>query len=87
MGAIVCDSIEQAISGSDVVMGLRIQLERQTSGQFPTIKEYFNEYGITMERMKLANKNAIIMHPAPVNRGVEIQARQLIVSSQEFLTK
>ncbi len=72
MGAIVCDSIEQAISSSDVVMGLRIQLERQTSGQFPTVKEYFNEYGITMERMKLANKNAIIMHPAPVNRGVEI---------------
>ncbi len=72
MGAIVCDSIEQAISGSDVVMGLRIQLERQTSGQFPTVKEYFNEYGITMEKMKLANKNAIIMHPAPVNRGVEI---------------
>lgn len=72
MGAIVCDSIEEAIKGSDVVMGLRIQLERQTSGQFPTVKEYFTEYGITMDRMKLANENAIIMHPAPVNRGVEI---------------
>lgn len=72
MGATICNSIEEAISGSDVIMGLRIQLERQTSGQFPTIKEYFNEYGITMDRMKLANENAIIMHPAPVNRGVEI---------------
>lgn len=72
MGAIVCDSIEEAIKDSDVVMGLRIQLERQTSGQFPTVKEYFSEYGITMDRMKLANENAIIMHPAPVNRGVEI---------------
>lgn len=72
MGAEVCETIEEAISGSDVVMGLRIQLERQTSGQFPTVKEYFAEYGITMDRMKLANENAIIMHPAPVNRGVEI---------------
>lgn len=72
MGAIVCDSIEEAIQGSDVVMGLRIQLERQTSGQFPTVKEYFAEYGITLDRMKLASDNAIIMHPAPVNRGVEI---------------
>lgn len=72
MGAIVCDSLEQAITGSDVVMALRIQLERQTSGQFPTVKEYFAEYGVTLDKMKLANKNAIIMHPAPVNRGVEI---------------
>lgn len=72
MGATICNSIEEAIEGSDVVMGLRIQLERQTSGQFPTVKEYFREYGITLDRMKLANKNAIIMHPAPVNRGVEI---------------
>lgn len=72
MGATICNSVEEAIQGSDVVMGLRIQLERQTSGQFPTTKEYFAEYGITMDRMKLANENAIIMHPAPVNRGVEI---------------
>ena len=72
MGVTVCKSVEEAISGSDVVMGLRIQLERQTSGQFPSVREYFREYGITAERMKLANKNAIVMHPGPVNRGVEI---------------
>lgn len=72
MGVTVCKSIDEAISGSDVVMGLRIQLERQTSGQFPSVREYFREYGITRERLKLANPNHIVMHPAPVNRGVEI---------------
>lgn len=72
MGVEVCKSVEDAIKGSDVVMGLRIQLERQLSGQFPSTREYFSEYGITKERLKFANENAIVMHPAPVNRGVEI---------------
>ncbi len=72
MGATVCESIEEAIKGSDVIMGLRIQLERMQSGQFPSVREYHREFGITADRVKLANANAIIMHPAPVNRGVEI---------------
>ncbi len=72
MGATVCDSIEDAIEGADVVMGLRIQLERMQSGQFPSVREYHREYGITADRLKLAKPNAIVMHPAPVNRGVEI---------------
>lgn len=74
MGVTICKSVDEAISGSDVVMGLRIQLERQSSGQFPSVREYYREYGITANRMKLANKNAIVMHPGPVNRGVEIGA-------------
>lgn len=68
----VCSSIEQAFEGSDVVMGLRIQLERQQKGLFPSYGEYNRFYGINMNRMKLANKGAIVMHPGPVNRGVEI---------------
>ena len=68
----VCNSIEEAITGSDVVMGLRIQLERQSCSLLPSAGEYNKFYGINAERMKLANKGAIIMHPGPVNRGVEL---------------
>lgn len=71
-GVRVCESIEEACSGVDVLMGLRIQLERQKKGLFPSIGEYVKYYGITAERVRLAKKNAVIMHPAPVNRGVEI---------------
>ena len=66
-----CD-VEKAIKDADVVMGLRIQLERQKKGLFPTINEYSNIFGINEERIKLAKKDAIILHPGPVNRGVEI---------------
>lgn len=69
----LCNSVEEAICGCDVVMGLRIQLERQTEGLFPSIGEYYSQYAITKERMKLAKSNAVIMHPGPVNRGVELE--------------
>lgn len=72
LGCQVCGSIEEAFVGSDVVMALRIQLERQKGGLFPSIGEYAKFYGVTRERMKLANRGAIVMHPGPVNRGVEI---------------
>lgn len=68
----VCLSIEEAFVGSDVVMGLRIQLERQQKGLFPSAGEYNKFYGINLERMKLANKGAVVMHPGPVNRGIEL---------------
>lgn len=68
----VCSSIEEAFVGSDVVMGLRIQLERQQKGLFPSAGEYNKFYGINLERMKLANKGAVVMHPGPVNRGIEL---------------
>ncbi len=68
----VCDTMEQAMENADVVMGLRIQLERQEKGLFPSIGEYAQFYGINCERIQLAKPNAIVMHPGPVNRGVEI---------------
>lgn len=71
LGCEVCSSIEDAFKGSDVIMGLRIQLERQKKGLFPSYGEYARFFGINPERMKLANKGAIAMHPGPVNRGVE----------------
>lgn len=72
MGAIVCKSREEAVEGADVVMGLRIQLERQHAGNFPSLGEYAKFYGVNEEVMKYAKKGALVMHPGPVNRGVEL---------------
>lgn len=67
-------NLERAIAGADVIMMLRIQLERQGRNFFPSIREYRNLYSLTAERFSRAKKNAIIMHPGPINRGVEISA-------------
>ncbi len=64
--------VEEAIEGADVVMGLRIQKERQEEGNFPSLREYSEFFGINEERMKYAKPDALIMHPGPINRGVEI---------------
>ncbi len=72
LGAKVEYDLKKALQGADVVMGLRIQLERQTGGLFPSVKEYNNIYGVDLPDFKIANKDAILMHPAPVNRGVEL---------------
>lgn len=72
MKCTVCKTIEEAFVGTDAVMGLRIQLERQQTGLFPSYGEYSAFFGINDSRMKLANKGAIVMHPGPVNRGVEL---------------
>lgn len=68
---VLCD-IEEALIGANVVMGLRIQRERQKAGLFPSIAEYNAEFGITSERLYGICENAIVMHPGPVNRGVEL---------------
>lgn len=73
----VCTNIEQAMTGVDVVMGLRIQLERQQRGLFPSVGEYAKFYGINSQRLALAKPNAIVMHPGPANRGVEISCELL----------
>lgn len=73
-GLSVCDSIEEAIEGADVVMILRIQRERQDSAFFPTLSEYAIHYGLTNERLDLAKKDAIVLHPGPMNRGIEISS-------------
>ena len=72
LGAKVCASREEALRDADVVMGLRIQLERQEAGAFPSLGEYAANYGVNEEQLLLAKPNAIVLHPGPVNRGVEL---------------
>ena len=72
LGAKVCSSREEALKDADVVMGLRIQLERQEAGAFPSLGEYAANYGVNEEHLALAKPNAIVLHPGPVNRGVEL---------------
>ncbi len=73
-GVTVAKKPEEAIENADVVMGLRMQLERQSSGLFPSLREYNEMFGITPERMKHAKPDAILMHPGPINRGVELDS-------------
>ncbi|TBV80324.1 MAG: aspartate carbamoyltransferase catalytic subunit [Desulfobulbaceae bacterium] len=72
MGAMVCSSVRAAVADADVVMALRVQQERQFDPLLPSLREYAIFYGITPELMALARPDAIIMHPGPVNRGVEL---------------
>ena len=65
-------NVDHAISWADVIMVLRIQRERQQANFFPSIREYHNYFGITKERLDRANKEITIMHPGPINRGVEL---------------
>jgi aspartate carbamoyltransferase catalytic subunit len=72
LGVRATTSIDEAVDGADVVMLLRIQLERMCGYFFPSLREYFRLWGMTSDRLKLASPDAIIMHPGPMNRGVEI---------------
>lgn len=72
LGAKVCSSREEALKDADVVMGLRIQLERQEAGAFPSLGEYAANFGVDEKALALAKPNAIVLHPGPVNRGVEL---------------
>lgn len=74
MGVKVYTDVEEAVTGADVVMGLRIQLERQKKGLFPSVKEYSEFFGIDEKRLRLAKKDALLLHPGPVNRGVELSS-------------
>ncbi len=73
-GARVVTRLEEAVEGADVVMILRVQKERGGGLGFPSDKEYFDLFGLTPERRRLAKKDAIVMHPGPMNRGVEIDS-------------
>ena len=68
----VVTNLKEALAGADVVIALRIQLERQKERFFPTLREYSREYGIDKENIKLAKRDVLIMHPGPVNRGIEL---------------
>jgi aspartate carbamoyltransferase catalytic subunit len=70
----VCDHVDEAIAGSDVVMMLRIQRERMANAFFPSLKEYAVQYGLTLRRLERAAPDCIVMHPGPVNRGIEISS-------------
>jgi aspartate carbamoyltransferase catalytic subunit len=74
MGVEVFTCIEEALEGADVVNVLRLQKERQTAGLLPSIREYSLRYCITKERLKYLNRDFTIMHPGPMNRGVEISS-------------
>ena len=72
MGAVVDSSLEEALQGAGAVNVLRIQLERAAGGFFPTLREYSRLFGLTEERLALADKDAVVLHPGPMNRGLEI---------------
>jgi aspartate carbamoyltransferase catalytic subunit len=72
MGVEVFTDLNKALWGADVVNVLRLQLERMERGFLPTLREYSRLFGINKERLTLLNKNYTIMHPGPINRGVEI---------------
>lgn len=74
MGVKVFRSVQEAMIDADVVMGLRIQLERQKSGLFPSLSEYNRFFGVDNKRMCFAKEDAIVLHPGPVNRGVELSS-------------
>jgi aspartate carbamoyltransferase catalytic subunit len=72
LGVEVANNLEDALNEADVVMMLRIQLERQGKAMIPSVKEYFNLFGLSRDRLKLAKDDVVVMHPGPMNRGVEI---------------
>ncbi|MBW2714426.1 MAG: aspartate carbamoyltransferase catalytic subunit [Deltaproteobacteria bacterium] len=72
LGVKAFTSLREAIDGADVVMALRIQNERLSGTYFPSVREYSSTFGIDREKLKYAKDDAIVMHPGPVNRGVEL---------------
>jgi aspartate carbamoyltransferase catalytic subunit len=84
LGARATADFDRAVEGADVVMMLRMQLERQNRSLFPSTREYFARYGLTPERLARASSGAIVMHPGPMNRGVEI-ASEVADSAQSVI--
>lgn len=74
LGAKISYDLDKELPGAHVVMALRLQLERQQSGLFPSIREYSKLYGLSKDRIKLTGKDTMVMHPGPINRGVEIMS-------------
>ncbi len=74
MGVRVFTKLDEGIRGADVIIMLRLQNERMRGALLPSAQEYFRNYGLTPERLRLAKPDAIVMHPGPMNRGVEIDS-------------
>jgi len=70
----VFHDMDEGLRDADVIMTLRIQMERQGKGFFPSTQEYFRYWGLDMKRLRLAKKDALVMHPGPMNRGIEISS-------------
>ena len=85
-GVKVFTTVQEALIDADVVMGLRIQKERQKSGLFPSLREYSRFFGLDEKRLKLAKEDALILHPGPVNRGVELPS-SVIDSERSFINE
>jgi aspartate carbamoyltransferase catalytic subunit len=74
MGVRIFTNVEDALRFSDVINVLRIQLERDAGADFPSLREYHNSFGITRRRLDALGKDLLILHPGPINRGVEIES-------------
>ena len=74
MGVRVCHSMEEGIRGADVIIMLRLQNERMSGAMLPSAGEYFKTFGLSPEKLALAAPDAIVLHPGPINRGVEIDS-------------
>jgi aspartate carbamoyltransferase catalytic subunit len=74
MGVRVCHSLEEGIKDCDVIIMLRLQNERMSGALLPSSNEFFKSFGLTPERLQWAKSDAIVMHPGPINRGVEIDS-------------
>jgi aspartate carbamoyltransferase catalytic subunit len=74
MGVRVCTRLDDGIRGADVIIMLRLQNERMKGALLPSAQEYFRNYGLTPEKLRIAKSDAIVMHPGPMNRGVEIDS-------------
>ena len=74
LGVRVTHDLDEVLDWADAIIVLRIQLERMDRGLFPSVREYRNLFGITSERLKKHNKEIVIMHPGPMNRGIEIDS-------------
>jgi len=74
MGVRVCHDMAEGIKGADVIIMLRLQNERMSGAMLPSAGEFFKNYGLTAEKLALAKPDAIVMHPGPINRGVEIDS-------------
>src|SRR5206468_11985326 len=81
----VTTSVDEALRDADVVMALRIQRERMSAGLLPSLREYAARYGLTRDRLALAKPEAFVMHPGPMNEGVEIAAN-VAAGAQSVIT-
>jgi aspartate carbamoyltransferase catalytic subunit len=87
MSVEVYHDMKEGLAGADVVMMLRLQRERMSGSFVPSVREYFHYYGLDAEKLKAAKEDALVMHPGPMNRGVEIASEvadgpQSVIESQ-----